>query len=123
MNHMARTFKDAFCAHFGCRPEAYQREMLARSLYPQARPFWRFLDLAGGKAMMAASTFIELAGQTQTKEDLMDVINEYRDDIKPHSGFVAQVFKIRVSVERLVALHDLVRKSEMQNEPPSGVGK
>src|SRR3569832_2053716 len=99
---MAQTFKEAFCAHFGCRPENFGREALSRSLYPQARPFWRFLDLAGGKAMFAANTFIELAGQTRTKEDLLDVINEYRDDIKPHSGFMSQMFKVRVSVERLV---------------------
>ncbi len=77
---------------------------------------WRILDLAGGRAVLAANAFIQMAGQAQSKEDLLDIINEYRDDIKPHSGFFAGRWKIRVSVERLVALHDEVRAKV----PPTG---
>jgi len=112
---MAQTFKEVFCAHFKCAPENYAREALSRSLYPQARTIWKVFDLAGGPAVRAANTFIELAGQTQSKEDLLDVITEYRDDIKPHAGFMADLFKLRVSIDRLIALHDLVRPLEIRS--------
>jgi hypothetical protein len=97
--------------HFQCKPEDYQRKALLQCLYPQARIFWRLLDLTGGPAVLAAYTFIEMVGQTQSREDLLDVISEYRDDIKPHSGFLAQTFKVRVSIERLMALHNIIRKT------------
>jgi|GEM_PF-2700325 len=116
---MAQTFKQAFCGHFHCPLEDFSREALARCLYPHARAVWKVIDLCGGHAALAATTFIDLAGQTLTKEDLLDVISEYRNDIKPHAGFLAQVFKMRVSIERVIAVHNLVRQTET-NLPARG---
>ena len=117
---MTSTFKQVFCAHFRCAPEDFNRKALARCLYPHAGFVWKILDLTGGPAVLAAYSFIELAGQTKTKEDLLDVISEYREDIKPHSGFLAQHFKVRVSIDRLIMLHDLIRSSPAaQSTPPA----
>ena len=106
---MPQTFKSAFCECFNCPEDRYGYEALKRCLYPHAGKMWRFLDLAGGNAVLTANTFIQMAGQAQSKADLLDIINEYRDDLKPHSGYMATHWKIRVSVDRLVALHDEVR--------------
>jgi hypothetical protein len=115
---MAQTFKEAFCTYYRCKPEHYPREALSRCLYPQARAVWKVFELAGGPATLAANTFIELAGQTQSRDDLMDVITEYRDDIKPHAGFLADLFKLRVSIERLIALHETVRQTDLGKQKP-----
>ena len=115
---MPLPFKDAFCRHFQCSAKDYSREAVWRCLYPHARSVWRALELAGGSAAHTATVLMEMVGETRSKEDLLDVISEYRDEIKPHSGLLARRFKIRVSILRLVALHDEIRKAEAAMPAP-----
>ncbi|MDB6058224.1 MAG: hypothetical protein JWO95_2068 [Verrucomicrobiales bacterium] len=53
-----------------------------------------------------------LVADTRSKDELMDAIAEYRDEVRPHSGFLARRLYLRVSVERLLAMHHFVREVE-----------
>ena len=107
-------FKDAFADCFGCNPEDFSKEALKKVLYPHARSLWRFLEFGGGPAVLAAQAFMDLIAETRGKDDLLDAVREYRDDVRPNSGFLARRLKLRVSVERLLALHHFVREVEQK---------
>src|SRR4051794_38002892 len=109
---MVLSFKDAFADCFGCRPDDFSREALPKVLYPHARAVWGLLELGGGPPVLAAQGFMNLVAETRSKEDLMEAIAEYRDEVRPSSGFLARRLKLRVSVERLLALHHFVREVE-----------
>lgn len=113
---MALPFKDAFADCFGCNPEDFSKEALSKVLYPHARALWKYLELGGGPPVLAAQAFMELVADTRGKEDLQDAIKEYGDDVRPSSGFLARRLKLRVSVERLLALHHFVREVEQKRE-------
>lgn len=111
---MALPFKEAFADAFGCRPEDFPKEALKRCLYPHARAIWPLLDSAGGPAALAARAYMDLIAETRTKDELLDAIDEYRDEVRPYSGFLARRLYLRVSVERLLGLHHFVRETEQQ---------
>jgi hypothetical protein len=120
---MALPFKDAFADAFGCRPQDFTREALQRCLYPHARFLWGFLELSGGPPVLAAEAFMALVAQTRNKGDLLDAIAEYQDGVRPHSGFLARRLYLRVSVERLLALHHFVREVEHQHTLKETLGR
>jgi hypothetical protein len=109
---MAATFKDSFCACFQCKPEDFAKRALECCLYPHARATWGFLEFGGGPATLAAQAFMNLVADTRNKEELMDAVREYREDIRPHAGVLAKSLRFRVSVERLLGLHHFVREQE-----------
>ncbi len=112
---MPLPFREAFVDCFGCRPDNFQREALNRCLYPHARVLWGLLELGGGPAILAAEAFMELITDTKDKEDLLDAVGVYRDEVRPNSGFLARRLYLRVSVERLLALHHFVREVEQKH--------
>ena len=57
---------------------------------------------------------MDIVAETRNKEELMDAVREYREDIRPHAGFLARNFRFRVSVERLLGLHHFVREAEQK---------
>jgi hypothetical protein len=111
---MALPFKDAFADCFGCRPEDFSQEALKKCLYPHARAIWGFLEFSGGPPALAAHAIMDLVAETVSKEDLLDAIKEYADGVRPNTGFLARRLKLRVSVERLLALHHFVREVEQK---------
>jgi hypothetical protein len=105
-------FKEAFSDCFGCDTEDFSKEALKKCLYPHARVLWGFLELGGGPPVLAAHAFMNLIAETRSKDDLLDAIREYRDEVRPNSGSLARRLYLRVSVERLLALHHFVREIE-----------
>jgi hypothetical protein len=83
-----------------------------QSLYPHARLVWKLVDWSGGFTLMAANTLVELAGDTEDREDLMRVIQGYYLEVQPYSGWLGRALNIRISTDRLLALHDRIRQSE-----------
>jgi hypothetical protein len=116
---MALPFKVAFAECFGCQPEDFSREAVKRCLYPHARIVWSFFQLGGGPPVLAAEALMNLVADTRNKDELMDSLDEYRDDVRPHSGFLARRLYLRVSMERLLALHHFVREVEHQRHTAS----
>jgi hypothetical protein len=111
---MALPFKDAFADCFGCRPEDFSQEALKKCLYPHARAMWGFLEFSGGPPALAAHAMMDLVAETRGKEDLLDALKEYTDGVRPSSGVLARRLKLRVSMERLLALHHFVRDIEQK---------
>jgi hypothetical protein len=118
---VALPFKEAFADAFGCRPDAFSQEVLKRCLYPHARVIWPLLEFAGGPAVLAAQAYMDLIAATRSKDELLDAIDEYRDEIRPHSGFLARRLYLRVSVERLLGLHHFVRETEQRRALQMGM--
>jgi len=112
---MALPFREAFVDCFGCRPDDFHREALTRCLYPHARIIWGLFELGGGPAVLAAEAFMDLISETREKDELLEAIDEYRDEVRPYSGFLARRLYLRVSVERLLALHHFVREVEQKH--------
>lgn len=112
---MALPFRDAFAECFGTNPEDFSKDALDRCLYAHARAIWGFLKFAGGPPVLAADAFMSLVADTRSKDELMDAIAEYRDEVRPYSGFLARRLYLRVSVERLLAVHHFVRETEHQH--------
>jgi hypothetical protein len=111
---MALPFKDALAECFGMNPQDFSRETLKRCLYPHARAIWPLLELAGGPPVLTAQALIDLVAETRGKDELLDAMQEYRDEVRPHSGFLARRLYLRISVERLLGLHHFVREVERQ---------
>lgn len=111
---MALPFKAALADCFGCTPEDFSKETLHRCLYPHARAIWGLLELTGGPPVLTAQALISLVAETRGKDELLDAIQEYRDEIRPNAGFLARRLYLRISVERLFALHHFVREVEKQ---------
>jgi hypothetical protein len=109
---MGLPFRDAFAGCFGCDPQDFPNEALKQCLYPHARIMWPLLELAGGPPVLAAQAFMSLVSETCSKDELMDAIESYRDEVRPHSGVLARRLYLRVSVERLLAMHHFVRETE-----------
>lgn len=120
---MARPFKDAFAQCFGTQPDNFSREALKRCLYPHARVVWPVLELGGGPPVLAAEALMNLVAETRNKEELLDAIDEYRDDVRPYSGFLARRLYLRASMERLLGLHHFVREVEHQREISASAGQ
>lgn len=118
---MALPFREAFADTFGCAPDDFSREALKRCLYPHARAIWSLLELAGGPPVLSAQAFMDLVAETRSKDELLDAIAEHRDEVRPYSGFLARRFYLRVSVERLLALHHFVRETEQQRAIQTGI--
>lgn len=118
---MALPFRDAFADAFGCSPEEFSNEALKRCLYPHARTIWPLLELAGGPPVLAGHALMDLVADTRSKEDLLDAIDVYRDEVRPSSGFLTRRLYLRVSVERLLALHHFVRETEQQRAVKMGI--
>lgn len=116
---MKQSFKKAFCDCLGCSADDYSREALSHCLYPHARLVWKLVDWSGGFTLMAANTLVELAADTESREDLMQLIEGYYQEVQPYSGLAGRVLKIRISTDRLLALHDRIRKSEKPHSTPS----
>jgi hypothetical protein len=108
---VAQTFKEAFCSYFELHPEAYEKEVIRRSLRGRARRLWPLLEITGGATVFSARHLVALAGETRTRDDLVDVIDEYEKDFKPHAGFLLRRLKIGLSCKNLLDVHDLVRRA------------
>ncbi|MGZ4963373.1 MAG: hypothetical protein ACXWJB_04980 [Limisphaerales bacterium] len=109
---MPLTFKEAVCRHLDIRVEDYETEVIRRSLHSHARRIWPLLEIFGGKATFSSRQLVGMAANTLSREDLIDVINEYYKDFKPSAGFLFNRLKIGVSCRKLLALHDDVRRSK-----------
>jgi hypothetical protein len=110
-----KRFKDLFCSHFRCAPEAYTREALKRTLYPHAAklawlPHWCCSPLW--------LRLIEQAGEVESGEELLDLIKFYQYDIQLHNGFWLRRWKFRVSGRRLVTLYAQVRRPQADHAGP-----
>jgi hypothetical protein len=110
------SFKEAFSDCFGCGTKDFSKEALKKCLYPHARVLWGLLELGGGPPVLAAQALMDLIAETRSKDDLLDAIREYRDGVRPSSGFLARRLYLRVSVERLLALHHFVRDVEQKRK-------
>lgn len=59
-----------------------------------------------------------MAADTISRDDLIDVVDEYYKDLKRHGGFLLNFFNVGISCRKLLALHDEIRNPESTSPPP-----
>jgi hypothetical protein len=104
-------FKEAFCKHCNVPIASYEREVIRRTLRPHAAKVWPLLEMFGAKTVFSSRRLVRMVAETRTRDDLIDVIDEYYKDFKPKAGFLVNVLNISISCRKLVALHDQARCS------------
>lgn len=98
------TFSEGFCAKYHVRPEAYEAEVMKRSLYPAARVVRGFLALIPDY-FSADRAFLNAVGRMTRRRDFG--LEEIEFVHHPaNRGFLRRQLKLRVSARRL---HRLVR--------------
>jgi hypothetical protein len=106
---MPVSFKESVCSHYGIPSEHYERELILQTLHPHARRIWPVLELTGGKTVFSSRQLADMVADTVTRDDMIDVINEYYKDLKPKAGFLVNALDISISCRKLLALHDQLR--------------
>src|SRR4051812_36799164 len=115
---MPLTFKEAVCRHLNIPDDDYETEVIRRSLHSHARRIWPLMEIFGGKAAFSSRQLVGMAANTLSREDLIDVINEYYKDFKPSAGFLRNRLNIGISCRKLLALHDDIRRSNSHQLRP-----
>src|SRR6187455_2684231 len=111
---MPLSFKEAFCNYARCTPGSYTRELLYRSLHPNAMPFAGIINWLEPAMMFR---FFRDIGETTGQEDFHELLSEYQYRLKFRGGFLANRLNIRLAVHLLAKLHDEVRRHENSTLP------
>lgn len=106
---MSVSFKEVVCRYYGIPPKSYEREVILRTLHSHARSIWPLLELTGGKTVFSSRQLVRMVADTLTRDDMIDVIDEYYKDFKPKAGFLVNALDISISCRNLLALHDQAR--------------
>lgn len=106
---MPVSFKEAVCRHYGIPLKSYEQEIILHTLHSHARRIWPLLEITGGKTVSSSRQLASMVADTLTRDDMIDVIDEYFKDFKPKAGFLVNALDISISCRKLLALHDQVR--------------
>jgi hypothetical protein len=105
----ASNFKEAFCAHFNCRPEDYVQKALFYVFYRHCVPISHILYSFRTVSIKQAIQAVEVLGRAADVDEVHWLINDYRYQLRLHhaSSFV-KLFKVRISGRRMLALFQLL---------------
>ncbi|HEY1791281.1 MAG TPA: hypothetical protein VGG34_00050 [Opitutaceae bacterium] len=103
------TFAERYCAKHRLLPEEYEKAVLTRSLYPQARLLGPLLSLFRAY-FLSDREFVSGVGQISRLRDFDQEAFAYVGDPN-NRGFLRQGLRLRVSVNRLYrVVHDTFRE-------------
>lgn len=95
-----KTFAERFCAQHRVQPEAFDRVVLRRCLYPHARLVRPFLVAAYPDHFEADLDLVRSVGRIVRLTDFALETAEYRYH-PANTGTLHRFFKLRISVRRL----------------------
>ena len=113
--------RDAFCQHFRCAPEQFDRKVFFRTLHPfrglLALPIWWF-----NRQIFAVDLdLVQAFGQSRSKEEGSTLLQEFHNSNKIEGSFRRGLLKIRVSGTRVIQLRDklepLIQAADRANLP------
>lgn len=100
------TFREAFCAYYRCRPEAFERKALWKGLYRHAVllaiPIWLFNKRYFHKDLEVVRQF----GNCRSSEEFTLVTGEFSTTNRLERSIRRGFMRIRVSGTRLVDIHN-----------------
>jgi hypothetical protein len=99
-----KTFKEAFCEHFGCPPEHYDRTSMAKLFYRHAWPAALLLERVGLESIRGARAFVQRAGQARSWDDLLSDLRSYQSWVDLHGGIWGKRMRIRISGARVFSV-------------------
>jgi hypothetical protein len=103
-------FKTLYCSIYQCPPEAFKRRLFWRCLHRRALPFAKLLMLIRPRFFRLDLDFIEEAGNAESFEEMVRVINGFRQDCQTSRRFVHDDLSIRMSGTRLLNVFKKTRQ-------------
>lgn len=96
----SKTFAEIYCEREGLSPAELNRTLFSRTLYPQARPFFRLVHWLDPGHFMADHEFCEDVRNLRSLEDFTLVLASYIEH-PSNWGFLRRRLRIRVSARRM----------------------
>jgi hypothetical protein len=96
---MQISFKQAFCDHYGCKPEEFESLVFGKCMHRRARPFVWLIRMFRPDSFGADFHVIRQVGETTNLMEAMVEIDSYAQGRK---GRVGDFFRVRISGKRLL---------------------
>lgn len=111
------TFREAFCAYYRCRPEAFERKAFWKSVYRHALLFAIPIWLFNRRFFHADLEVIRQFGNCRSAEEFSVVTGEFSTTNRLERSIRRGKLRIRVSGTRLLALHDRLSRYVRPHAP------
>jgi hypothetical protein len=112
------SFQFRYCQRWGVAPGAFRADLLARSLYPHARPLAPLLRRLDSQHFQADYEFIDDVGHLENIESFQDALDGYVGHFS-NQTFLRHQLRLRVSVRRMWRI---VREI-LTDEPTAGLAR
>ena len=104
-----KNFKQLFCEHFQCPPEAFQKKMFWICLHRRAFPLAGFIFLLHPDFFAKDFDLIGQLGITESQREFQQEIEDYSYHIKAYGNMLQRAFRVRLSGKRLMRLSKIFR--------------
>lgn len=111
------TFREAFCAYYRCRPEAFERKAFWKSVYRHALLFAVPIWLFNRRFFHADLELIRQFGNCRSAEELSVATGEFSTTNRLERSIRRGKLRIRVSGTRLLALHNRLSRYVRPHAP------
>lgn len=98
-----RTFAELYCEREGLAAAAWPAVLLARTLYPHARPVAGLLRLVNRRHFLADYEFVEDVGHMRSLADFTQAMGSFLEH-PDNEGLLRRQLRIRVSARRMLAV-------------------
>ena len=103
----AKTFRDLFCEHHKCPPEAYEERIFRSCLYRHALLFAHLLRILRPHFFDRDLAVIRQLGITSSQKEFHDEVQDYFYHINSYGNFLQRAWRIRISGKRLIQFSKL----------------
>lgn len=97
------SFKDRYCAHFGCRPEEFEKHLLFSCLYWHVSPLGKLFWLIDKRFYAEDIALIQVLAVTRDSSEFKREIANFRFE-HPPKGLLRGSLKIRFSGRKAMPL-------------------
>ena len=96
-----QTFREAFCARFGCPAEAYENHVFVRCLPPRFRLLAEFLRRLVPEYFQGDFELIRQLSGVRNREELNGEVRNHFYQCRADKGFFRGALRVRLSRRRL----------------------
>jgi hypothetical protein len=105
------SFKELYCAHFGCKPEEFEKHVLFRCLYWHASILGRLFWYVDKRFFADDITLIRVLAITKGSDEFRREISNFRF-VEPTKGLLRRALNFRLSGRKAIRLADARRAFE-----------
>ena len=117
MEAPSKKFRELFCEHFQCPPEAYDQKMFWLCIYRQALPFAHVIKILSPHFFDKDLAVIRQLGITTSQKEFHDEAEDYFYNVHSYGNVLQRSWRIRISGKRLIRLAKLFAANPPANPP------